>query len=223
MAKAMRWKKDTQFRLSQVAKVEDVRDGWRTILDTDGWWFAVPPSPVEIAEGMPVLFFGRGLGFTVRGLVIGGQEVFYRTEEEQQKKDRQVAEAAERKLREEFERNRADMDRRYNALPEVFRRRIDKFRANNPDFRWKNETYELFCCEQAIAFADALKTPEAVEVWARLNDTKEQRRQVPALSHDHSGNTFRFAVRLAHLYLTDERMKLRQVASKRRHHPAELR
>lgn len=68
-------------------KFEDVRvesvDG-NSIKREDGWSFFVPDdSPIKPAPGMMARFYGRGIGYPVRGLFLDGRKVFYRTEAEE--------------------------------------------------------------------------------------------------------------------------------------------
>lgn len=77
---------DEQFEETTVATVRDEGKGW-SISRADGWSFFVPaPSPVEPKEGMAARFYGKGIGFAVRGLFLDGQKVFYRTEDEDKEK-----------------------------------------------------------------------------------------------------------------------------------------
>lgn len=79
-----------------------------------------------------------------------------------------------------------------------FRERIARFRRVNPEFRRDHEPYEIFTCEQAVLFTEKFKTVAALRAFAEAS-CEEQRRLVPELSHEHSGNTFAMAVQLAHL------------------------
>ena len=129
-----------------------------------------------------------------------GERVYYKSPEQaQQEHDKWVAEY-HAELQATFERNRASLDERYQGLPEVFRQRLDRFRGNNPDFRWKYEAYELFTCEQAVIIADTLGTSECIK---HFHDAKweEQKAMVGGLDDGHSGNTFGMAVLLARVYL----------------------
>lgn len=94
--------------------------------------------------------------------------------------------------------NEPKLNKMYDDLPPEFKERIDTFRKNNPKFRVDYEHYELFCCEQAVIIANALKTPEAVKEWAESSDRWEL---VPNLDHGHSGNTMGMATHLAYWYL----------------------
>lgn len=192
---------DTEFEEHIIEKVEgDGEKGW-TITYDGCVCFGVPPtSPIEPRPGMKATFYGKGFGYTVRGLLLSKAVVFYRTEEEERQKLRREAENRERQQREDFEKSRADLDARIEKLPEVFRRRIAKFRSNNPDFRWRFEAYELFCCEQALVIASALETADRIRDFPKLK-WAEQKALVPGLDDGHSGNTFGCSVRLAYLFL----------------------
>lgn len=83
---------DDQHETLTIASVSPrAADGSRTIQRSDGFSFYVPPSEVPIEPGMSARFYGRGLGFTVRGLFINELKVFYRTEDED--KDHQEIES----------------------------------------------------------------------------------------------------------------------------------
>src|SRR5688572_10010547 len=75
---------DLEYREVAVTKVEPGEGGW-SITGADGWSFwvsseyGVVPHPGQTAR-----FYGKGLGYFVRGLSLNGQRVFYRTEQEEQ-------------------------------------------------------------------------------------------------------------------------------------------
>lgn len=158
------------------------------------------PHGVVPLVGSVVRMWG-GLGRPVRGLMVDGRLIYFRTE--QQQRDRHAAEVeinnAERRHKWE-QKGRAELAEKYAALPAVFQQRIDKFRANNPDFGWQYEGYEMFVCEQAVVIADALKTADEIAAFAKL-DWHQQKLIVPNLDGGHSGNTFGAACRLAQYYL----------------------
>ncbi len=180
----------------------DRRRGW--VVNFDGaTCFGIPESsPIEPRPGMVITLFGRGFGHPVRGCLLDGACVFYRTPEEEKAKCRADAQAREREQREQFDREREILDARYDALPACFRDRIDRFRSNNPDFRWRFEAYELYCCEQAVVIASVMKSAGEVRTFASMG-WDEQVARCPGLDDGHSGNTFGAACRLAMDYLTD--------------------
>lgn len=74
---------DTEFRELSIKSVDDQKAGGWSITTDDGWSFFVPPdSPVPPAVGMTARFYGQGVGYAVRGLLLDGQEVFYRSAED---------------------------------------------------------------------------------------------------------------------------------------------
>lgn len=94
----------------------------------------------------------------------------------------------------------AQQDAQYDTLPPEFQSRIDGFRQSSSLFRKEFEPYEMFVCEQAVLFANALRTKEAVIAFYN-STSKQQAEQIPGLSPDHNGNTFGRACSLAALYL----------------------
>lgn len=77
---------DEEFEESIITKVRDVGDGW-SIDRADGWTFFVPStSPVKPKDGMTARFYGKGAGFSVRGLFLDGHKIYYRTETEDKEK-----------------------------------------------------------------------------------------------------------------------------------------
>jgi hypothetical protein len=191
---------DVEYEEDRITAVEgNRRKGWG-ITRENGWCFYVPAhSLIEPKVGMMARFYGRGIGYTVRGLDLDGIQVFYRTPEQQREKDQADLLESERKQKAEFERARESMDRRVDTLPRVFRERIEKFRKNNPDFRWKYEGYELFVCEEAIKIAAWCKTTDAIKAFHKLLWEEQKKAGV---SDDHSGNTLGMAFRLALWYVT---------------------
>lgn len=195
----MKWPNDQEFEDTTITAVSLSDDGWEITTDR-GWSFSVDKQwGVEPKIGHSVRFYGE-FGRPIRGLYIDGQKCFYRTPEQEKKHHAEQVKMMINEKKATFEKERAQLDAQYDALPEVFRRRIDKFRKNNPDFRWEFEAYESFVCTQAVAIAEALKTPKAIATWSKKSFEK-QKRAVPALDEGHSGNTLGTACLLATLYL----------------------
>jgi hypothetical protein len=75
---------DSQFEDVTVKTAKEMLSGGWSIERSDGWSFFVPAdSPITPRAGMPVRFYGKGIGFPVRGLFLDGVRVFYRTEDEE--------------------------------------------------------------------------------------------------------------------------------------------
>lgn len=139
---------------------------------------------------------------TIRGMDLNGVPVFWKTDEELETERLNWLKKNEEDKREGFAKNKDVMDAQYNALPKCFQERIDRFRVNNTRFRIDYEAYELFCCEEAVVIANSCKTSKSVEEF-QSKGWDEQRKQIPKLSNEHSGNTFAAACALAYMYLDE--------------------
>lgn len=74
---------DTAFEDTSLTTVHKESDGW-SITRADGWNFWIPKdSPVEPKPGMSARFYGKGVGYAVRGVFLDGYKVYYRTAAEQ--------------------------------------------------------------------------------------------------------------------------------------------
>lgn len=193
---------DREYEDHVLTSVSDAGSNWN--IGHGGWHFLAPkqdaPEGFAPQPGMTARFYGKGMGHVVRGLFIDGVRLFYRTETEQTDRHRQECLAREQEQKYDYERVRADHALRKAALPPVFQDRFARFHANNPDFGWKFEAYELFTCEQAVVIATRVQADDiaAFREWA----WEQQKAAVPELSDGHSGNTFVCACLLAHTYLT---------------------
>ncbi len=196
---------DTEYRASAVASVKADEEGQGFALtDTDGWTLYVAnhnslPLPVP---GKLVRYYGRGIGFPVRGVATGRHIYYYET----------AADHAARRAREEardaFERTEqwlaglAEFKARVAKLPEPFRDRIAGFMVR-PEWGPGFGGYELFACEEAVKIALALHTDDAIRAYRKAGCNR-QRELVPGVAYEeHSGNTFGAACTLAQLYVTN--------------------
>lgn len=74
---------DEDFEDVTIAKVEPTDSGWM-VERSDGWSIHIPAeSPVTPYVGMQARFYSKGIGYAVRGIFLGGEKVFYRTENEE--------------------------------------------------------------------------------------------------------------------------------------------
>ena len=191
---------DKEYEVHKITKVKRLGDGWELAFD-EGMplSFSAPEGPIEPKVGMTAHLY-LYQGSLVRGLIIDGHTFIYRTKEQQKERSRRQSEEYDRKKREDFEKNREDMDRRVAALPEVFRRRIERFRKYNAEFRWEFEPYELFCCEEAVKIAAVMKTGEQIRKFHDL--PWEEQKKLVTIDDGHSGNTFGCSCRLAYHFVT---------------------
>lgn len=137
---------------------------------------------------------------TVRGVTLNGVIVFYKSDRRLDQEHEEWRANYEKEKLETFKKNRIQMDADYEALPDNFKKRIDRFRKNNPKFRVDFEGYELFCCKEALKIAAVFKTSATITAFRAL-DWEDQLKAVTTLSDGHSENTFGCACMLARLQL----------------------
>lgn len=155
----------------------------------------------KVGDKLTVHTKGGAFG-TIRGMDLNGKKIFWKTDEELEAERVEWLRKNEEEKQQKYKENVSEMDKRYNALPKCFQERIDKFRSNNDRFRIDFESYELFCCEQAVLIANTCKTVEAIEKFRKM-EWEQQMEKVPELSDGHSGNTFGCACHLAYWYLSN--------------------
>lgn len=184
-----------------IEEIHEHDDSW-SISTKEGSGFMIRKKwGVEPKVGDIVTLYTKGFSF-IRGIDLNGQELFYKTDAQLEAHRIKEKIRMEKEKEEKFVKNKERMDAQYDALPEVFRKRIVRFRSNNPKFRQDYEDYELFCCEQAVIIANALKTPEKVKEFKEM-DWDSQMELIPEIDCGHSGNTFGCAISLAYQYLSD--------------------
>jgi hypothetical protein len=194
-----RWQGDQQRQISFVEKVEPGADGWCITADS-GWSIFVTSSQcaVEPQLGEPMVLFGRGIGYPVRGIVIGNRVYRYESAPEYEARMNierlERARAADAKAKAE----RPERDARIAKLPALLQERIRRFLRVRDNFAAEYETYELFVCEEAAEIARVLVTREAIAAFSKASSNEEQARLVPKLRlGQHSGNTFGAACHIA--------------------------
>jgi hypothetical protein len=200
---------DLDFEDWTIASVEPYEDGegW-SVISTDSYGCGVPnlaedrfdrslrvtPEP-KVGDTLRV--YAR-FGSPLRGQVLNGAVIWYRNEKQQAEYNRRWREDLHAKQRREFVLTVAQLDKQYEELPEPFKARLDRFRAEDPAFRERAEHYESFVLQQAALLADHFKTSDAVRAWKAIDDYQEQRAQAPeGWSDDHSNNTHGAAIALA--------------------------
>lgn len=149
-------------------------------------------------------FYGRGFGYTVRGVSVRDSEgsgwvvLRYSTPADL----RRARADEERKRNEEVDSRKHEADARIALLPEPLRRRIEFFRERDGDkFRHGAEDYELFIYEQAALFAAAFDEVEDLIEWSRLPDSEQHERI--EFSRVHSGNTMHQSLLFARALIED--------------------
>lgn len=183
--------------------VEPCRDGW-SVRGSDGWSLFVTSERCAVAPstGEEFVMFGRGIGYIVRGIAIGGRVYRYESAEESELSRQREAEEAKRNRASDYKAKLPEYEAKLAALPFPMRDRVNRFRRiGGMEWRYQFEPYELFCCEQAVTMARELKTVDALRTFAGL--TWEEQSKLDWFSQEHSGNTFNCAVGLARCLLED--------------------
>jgi hypothetical protein len=199
------------FERGTITKVHKGQDGY-TVSYGDSWGCFLRDCGVEPQIGDQFTTYGS-FGRPFHGQALNGKVLWYDSiEQEIAKREAEHAEY-EAKRKRAFADNMVQMDAEYSALPPAFKNRIKRFRDADPAFRWQSESYEMFCCTQAVLLADWARdgtttTQEAIakiEAWDRINsehndppyDYQAQLAAVPGWSDAHSGNTHAGSVGLA--------------------------
>ncbi len=192
--------KKLDYQIGKITSIREHKDGYEICQDGVFFWLDKKYG-IKPVVGQTVETYG-GMGRSIQGICIDGKTAFFKGELQMEREHKEWSKNYDRKKQTEFEKNKQQLDEDYNSLPLVFQKRLDILRKNNPNFRWEYEHYEMFCCKEAIKIATVFKKPEELKAFSEA-DYKEQRKMLPILSRDHSGNTFGFACRLAYWYITE--------------------
>jgi len=189
---------DTQYQEHIIDKVVDADDSWEICVQ-DGGCLNIPKTEFTPRAGMMARFYGKGFGYFVRGVTICWTPIFYRTPEEADQDHKNWCKKNDREKARNLKKNLKSMDADYNSLPEVFKKRIDRFREANPNFRRDFEGYEMFTIKEAIKIANAVKDPDKIDEFYKR--PFEEQVKIANIDEGHSGNTFGCACSLAMWYL----------------------
>lgn len=205
---------DDDYAVVTVEKVGERRaEGWTTISWDHGTTtgFQIPDG-VEVKVGDTLwLYGGSGLGQSCHGWALNGKLIKWETPWERFSKRIKWLAQYDRDKRERFAEERAELDRKYEVLPDPLKARIDRFRAESESFRVDSEGYEMMAVWDAPKIQKALQPevdaggkPEDVVEAFRALSYEEQKAKVPDLDEGHSGNTFGGAVMLAYRLLSGQ-------------------
>lgn len=193
------WNNDKEFIEHKIFGIKDIDNGYELHLD-DNSWINVPKIDHQTPSiGDIIKLFGKGFGYTIRGIEIAGKLYRYRTPEEAEADHNKEQEKLRKGRIAQFEKEKSKLDKIFESLPEPFQKRIERFRNNNPDFRWDFEAYESFVCQEAWLIALKLKHVAMINNFKNM-PWDAQRKLVP-IDANHSGHTFDCAILLAKTFI----------------------
>lgn len=193
----------------EISEVRDCGDFWNISMVGAGCFSIPMEHGVAPKVGDEILLYGRGFGYPIRGvdLLRDGETipVYYRTEEQEAERHKQEVQEKNERQKQEFENKRSEYDAQYDALPDCFKDRIDRFRAHNEDFRWKFEPYELFCCTEAVKLIRVTEEKDSWDQFKEMDSFSDALEEYcPDLDYgEHSGNTMGCTIGLAKMYFED--------------------
>lgn len=205
-----------RFEEFELAKVDRGDESW--CLFDGSWVFSVPfekwGDTPEPRPGDTVRYYGDGFGRPIEGVDLNGRPVYF-TDEVQVAAERELSALEHRagQIREFLTTGKAEAAATYAGLPEVFRRRIDRFvTTKGPSWWWELGAYELSCCTDAVLIAGACGSSLGIDpgIGVESDDIdgdvrhwfdEENAEQVEGTFDGHSGNSWGFAKRLAYLWL----------------------
>lgn len=193
-------KTDKEFQERTIDAVSDDGDGWDICIDRNGHLFVKKVDGFEPKNGMIMRTYGKGFGYSVRGVDIDNVTHFYRTPEQAEQDHKDWCENHKKEQKERYEKAKNQLEEDYKSLPPEYQKRIDRLRKKDPDTRYEWESYEMFILKQSAIIASKFKTEEEVAEWSK-SSWDEQVKKVPELDEGHSGNTFGCAVQFAKRYL----------------------
>jgi len=196
-------KNDHQFREATLSKVTAVEDDRFEVEMTDGWVLQVAnlehlPLP---KVGETIRTYGRGVGYTIRGVSVGKKVYFYRTEAEDDEEHKKQVAKDHAKKREDFKKGLEKWNKDLKNLDPIFQERINFF-MRNKDWAAQFGPYEMFCCKEASMIIKTFKNEDEVRAFRKMEYSEQ--RKVCDISDEHSGNTFGCACMLAELWFKDK-------------------
>lgn len=194
----------TEGTITRVDAPSQPGGSW-SITYADGWGCGLRGDlGAEPKVGDHFRTYGR-FGRSFHGQALNGRLLWYKSAAEMDAEHAAWLAQHNADRAERFERERPQLDADYHGLPWVLKKRIDRFRAANPNFRVEYESYEMFVCTQAVALAGWAETQTepvaAIDSW-KDQPYEVQVESVPEWSDAHSGNTHGCAVALAETLCT---------------------
>ena len=194
-------KTDNQFYEHKLEAVKDYdKDSWELTIDKGDSIFCIKKGNFIPKAGMTARFYSKGLGYSVRGIEIDGNIMYYRTPAQAEEDHEKWCAEKTKEAKASFKKNKKQNEKDYQSLPDAYKKRMDRLRLKSPNDTYEWEPYEMFILTQSAEIAKHLKIVKEVNKWKDLA-WEEQKKLVPTLNDGHSPNTFDASVHLAKKYL----------------------
>src|ERR1035437_1600043 len=118
-------KNDNQFQSHKLKSVKDSGDYWELEIEDSGLLLSPKILNFTPTTGMVAKFYGKGFGYSVRGIEIDGHIMRYRTPEQAEEDHKKMCEKYDKDKMKAFKKNKKNMDKDYDNLPPIFKQRID--------------------------------------------------------------------------------------------------
>lgn len=189
--------------------VESIDDGVIHLSDHLSFYWDEESSGSLPVVGDILTMWGA-FGRPIRGIAVNGDLRWYQTEEEWQIEAKKKQEAKDRQERIDFALTPNDFAARILALPDPFRRRMEKFIGTKDEFLRRFGSYEMSVVEDAVKIAAWFKEQpgDPDDAWTRLREDHSISKTLGCYD-GHSGNSWGMAMRLGYYgALLDEHVEL---------------
>lgn len=201
-----------------VTKVKEGHVELREIDGAGGCYPRVPPDHGLVEGDVVEATFTHGSLGEIVSITHDGRTVLHRDEVTRAYENALSVAHGKIDSLERFAESRPTLEEQVEALPEVFRRRIDKFvTTKGPSWWWEFAAYELVCCTDGVKIAEAAGALfglepgvgiDSEEITDQIHDWMKDLSpsDVEGADQGHSGNTWGFAKRLAYWWLVAPEM-----------------
>jgi len=190
---------------AQWVKEREHREGsdWYAITGTSGWTAGCSKEVYDLLpEGKAFILETRGFSH-ITGWIIDGRWYDRKSDQDLQREHEAFVASFERQNRERLEENRADWQRRQDALPDWIRQRIEGFHATGGEkFQTDGWGYELIIAELAVEYAALGEVILDKDVF-EINEHESEAIKKISREEGTSGNQHSMALALAKAHLED--------------------
>lgn len=201
----MRLESDNQYQEYEIEHVVPCGDGTYVVsFGDDLTLWTRKNNPIEPKSGMIARVYGENIEEHTRGLIIEGETFWYYSKEDYPQALKEMREEADKELLEDYQKHRIELEEAYEALPDIFKKRIQRFRENNKDFHWKYEPQEIFVAQEALYIDDSFDSSAEIVFFFNDATTSSIFERLPDIDRNHTLHTLAVATKFAILYKEGE-------------------